>query len=395
MKLVIVMDGRFDWHDDMPKSSHMTYAPFVERFLKVFDGVEISARAYKVAQSGGEAVTGPRASFIKLGDYRGFRQFAKQVPGMLAKLWQLAGRKEPVLAYLPGTLPTIFGFMRVLRGRPLFALVVADPADQLGAGAMHHPLRRPVRALFIRSLRYLLQRSSAAMYVTRSYLQKRYPVASDAAGFATSDVFLPDSAFVKEARGADSFRSPRKTLVYVAMMAQAYKGHDILLHAVKRCRDQGIDVGVTLVGDGPLRPSLEALAADLGISESVTFAGKVRHGADLSRHLDGAHLFVMPSRAEGLPRALVEAMARGLPAISTEVGGVSELLGPQCLVQPEDVEGLALKLEQVLPSAETLASMSAANLAVARDYSAERVEARMIEFYSHVRKVYEGGRHAS
>jgi hypothetical protein len=100
--------------------------------------------------------------------------------------------------------------MRLLRGKPLYSLVVADPADQLGAGALDHPLRRVAQASFVRLLKALLWRSHSAMYVTRFHLQKHYPLKAGREGFATSDVYIPDDVFLPAPRSVEQCaRSPR------------------------------------------------------------------------------------------------------------------------------------------------------------------------------------------
>lgn len=387
MKLTIVMDGRFEWSNRKPYSGHMAYNPFVARFLTVFDEVTICARAYDISTPTGSVVTGPNANFVRIGDYRGAKSFLAQLPRMIATLWRLAGSQEPVLAYLPGTLAIIFGYLRLLRGRPLYSLVVADPADQLSAGALDHPLRRPVRRLFIISLKQLLKRSKAAMYVTRFYLQRHYPLGVDGVGFATSDVYLPDEAYTTTPRSPDAFTGSPKTLIYVAMMAQGYKGHDDLLRAFADARRSVPDLKLVLIGDGPLRPNFEALASELGILDKVEFAGKLPHGPKMIARLDEADLFVMPSRAEGLPRALVEAMARGLPALSTDVGGVGELLPAECLAPANNYPVFSLKISELIQNPSNLAALSAQNLETARFYCSENTASRMNAFYRHIREV--------
>ncbi len=84
--------------------------------------------------------------------------------------------------------------------------------------------------------------------------------------------------------------------------------------------------------------------------------------------LDQADLFVLPSRQEGLPRALLEAMARALPAIGSTAGGIPELLPPEDLVAPADIGALAAKIAEVLTDPARLQAMSARNLAKARGY---------------------------
>jgi glycosyltransferase involved in cell wall biosynthesis len=186
-------------------------------------------------------------------------------------------------------------------------------------------------------------------------------------------------------------RAQPKTLIYVAMMAQGYKAHDDLIKALAMARQQMPDLRLVLVGDGPLRPQLEAQAREAGVADAITFAGKLTHGAGMTEALDGADLFVMPSRAEGLPRALVEAMARALPAFSTDVGGVGELLPPEYLVQPNDPALFARRLVELVSDPNQLAAMSAQNLETAHQYGVAETTGRMIAFYRHIRSEAEHG----
>jgi glycosyltransferase involved in cell wall biosynthesis len=275
--------------------------------------------------------------------------------------------------------------MCLMRRRPLYSLIVADPADQLGTGTLDHPLRPLTRYVFVRALRLLARRSNAAMYVTRDYLQQRYPL-KWGAGFATSDVYIPPDAYSSKPRSRDTFVHSPKTLIYVAMMAQGYKGHDDMIETLAQARRVVPDLRLVLVGDGPLRPKIEALADRAGVRESVYFAGKLGHGQAMMSQLDAADLFVMPSRAEGLPRALVEAMARGLPALSTDVGGIPELLPPDCLVPANEPASFARRLVEVINDPDRLSAMSDANLQRSRDYSVDKVTCRMINFYRHIRE---------
>jgi glycosyltransferase involved in cell wall biosynthesis len=78
-----------------------------------------------------------------------------------------------------------------------------------------------------------------------------------------------------------------------------------------------------IAGDGPCLPELEELVAELGVDERITFLGEIR---DVPALLARASLFVLPSRSEGIPLTLLEAMARGLPAVATRVGGIPEVV---------------------------------------------------------------------
>jgi glycosyltransferase involved in cell wall biosynthesis len=97
--------------------------------------------------------------------------------------------------------------------------------------------------------------------------------------------------------------------------------------------------------------------------------------------LDTADLFVHPSRTEGLPRALIEAMARGLPCIGSNVGGIPELLSPAEQVPAGDANALEAKLCEVLGDPQRLVRLSRENLAKAREYHADALRPRRQAFY--------------
>jgi colanic acid/amylovoran biosynthesis glycosyltransferase len=129
----------------------------------------------------------------------------------------------------------------------------------------------------------------------------------------------------------------------------ADKGQRVLVEAVDRLRREGVDVHVTLAGDGPDRRELEERVRTLGLRDHVTFAGAVdqRRLRDLYASADA---FCLPSFAEGLPVVLMEAMAAGLPVVTTRVMGIPELVEhgvTGALVPPGRVDALAAALHEL------------------------------------------------
>jgi len=123
------------------------------------------------------------------------------------------------------------------------------------------------------------------------------------------------------------------------------KGGDVFLRALARLGPNA--PRAALVGHGPERAGLERLAEELGLSARVHFTGEVAEGA---RYLRAFDAFVLSSRTEGTPIVLFEAIAAGLPAVVTRVGGVPDVVGEQeaLLVESEDEVGLSAALEEVL-----------------------------------------------
>jgi colanic acid/amylovoran biosynthesis glycosyltransferase len=120
------------------------------------------------------------------------------------------------------------------------------------------------------------------------------------------------------------------------------KGFALMLDAIALARQTAPDLHVELVGDGPLRASLTAQAAALGLSKNLTFAGW-RNEAEVRASLASAHALLLPSFAEGLPMVIMEAFAAGRPAIATSIAGIPELVTPETgwLVPAGDAQTLA------------------------------------------------------
>jgi phosphatidylinositol alpha-1,6-mannosyltransferase len=125
-------------------------------------------------------------------------------------------------------------------------------------------------------------------------------------------------------------KSPRKgglRLLTVSRLSPAdgQKGVDTILHAVSRGRKDGLNLGLTIVGDGGDRRRLEDIAATLRLGDAVNFLGSVGD-PELKAIFADADVFVMPSKKEGFGIVFLEAMAAGLPCIGANHGGIPEVI---------------------------------------------------------------------
>jgi glycosyltransferase involved in cell wall biosynthesis len=131
------------------------------------------------------------------------------------------------------------------------------------------------------------------------------------------------------------------------------KGQDVLLEAFAGVRRSKPDAVLVLVGDGPLRPRLERRRAELGLEGVVHLAGSRADAVDC---LPGLDLFVLPSRSESLPTALVEATAHGRTCVACDVGGVGEVVEHGVtgwLCPPEDPHALESSILKALDAPPT------------------------------------------
>jgi glycosyltransferase involved in cell wall biosynthesis len=127
------------------------------------------------------------------------------------------------------------------------------------------------------------------------------------------------------------------------------KGLDVLLAALAQLAP-GNDWHLEIIGDGDPRPALEAEAARLGLAGRITFAGWQRR-AEIAERYRAADVFVFPSRDEGMPNVVLEAMASGLPIVATAIAGNEELVRDGengFLIRPDDAAALAAALGRIL-----------------------------------------------
>lgn len=158
------------------------------------------------------------------------------------------------------------------------------------------------------------------------------------------------------------FRLPKGTarkLVYVGRLS-AEKGLPILFDSLNQLKSRGTVVDLTILGDGPDRRYLESMVSDMGLGGQVEFTGFVDQDT-IAETLRNGDIFVLPSFAEGIPVALMEAMAIGLPVIATYVGGVTELVidgETGLVVYPSDPVHLATAIERYASDADFCTEMA-------------------------------------
>ena len=257
--------------------------------------------------------------------------------------------------------------------RPYGLEVVGDPHEAMGPGTVKHPLRPLFRAWATRSLRKQCSRAVAVAYVTRERLQRRYPCPAHSVGISdvgqidfrpTAKVFTTnyssiscsDTDFVDHARSFQDRQRPR--ILFVGSLAQMYKGPDLLIKAVKRTPSRMKPMVIVVDESESAGPSWRNWPATWVFPTMCSSSANCHRGGLYAINSTSATVFVMPSRTEGLPRAMIEAMTRALPCVGTRVGGIPELLADEDLVDPEDAQGLANKIREVVTNPTRLSEMS-------------------------------------
>lgn len=169
------------------------------------------------------------------------------------------------------------------------------------------------------------------------------------------------------------------------------KGMDTLIAALQQVRAQGHDAVLEIAGDGPLRAALQAQVAELGLQQAVTFLGAMGHD-QVQAWLGRLDAFVLACKQDaqgdmdGIPVALMEAMAQGLPVVSTRLSGVPELVmdgQTGWLAAPDDPADLARQLVDLLQSPERRQALAQAGARhVATEFSQALNLQRLLQQFS-------------
>jgi glycosyltransferase involved in cell wall biosynthesis len=177
--------------------------------------------------------------------------------------------------------------------------------------------------------------------------------------------------FVPVAPAADA-----ADVVYLGELRKL-KGTDVLIDALRLVKEHR-PISAVIVGEGEDRAAFEAQAAAAGLGKGVHFLGAMpaRKAFSLGR------IYVLPSRAESFPYAVLEAIAAGKPIVASRVGGVFEMLPPDRLVEPGSPAALARAIEVTVNRFELAQDEARRQAAAARDrFGAERMCAEVLDFY--------------
>jgi glycosyltransferase involved in cell wall biosynthesis len=220
-------------------------------------------------------------------------------------------------------------------------------------------------------------RKSTAVAVPSRFLQEVF------ARFGQQTVVVPNIVDLELFRPAAAGERKAEAHIVVARNLEPIYDIGAAIRAMARLRETLPKARMSIAGSGPERPALEALAAELGVTGAVTFAGRLerREMASLYRSADAV---LNPARVDNMPNSVLEALASGVPVVSTNVGGVPYIVEhgrTALLVDAGDSEAMAKALGEVLAQPPLTARLREAGLADVRRYGWDRVRTDLLSLY--------------
>ncbi|ATH82684.1 glycosyl transferase family 1 [Ectopseudomonas mendocina] len=299
---------------------------------------------------------------------------------VVRRLSKLVVSADYVVVRLPSELGLIAQAIARKHGIPCLIEVVDCAWDGLWRyGNWQGRVYAPLMAWRVRQA---VRKAHWVQYVTRDFLQRRYPSCGEeqlSCSNVEIDTPVADVLRRRLARIDRACADQNFTLGLVGTLATRHKGVQTVLAALPALARGFPHLTFRVLGGGDPEPWRKE-AERLGVSDRVHFDGVLPPGAEVLAWLDGIDLYLHPSFKEGLPRALIEAMSRGCPAIASRVGGIPELLQEDCLIAPGDVPALLGLIDGILRSPERMRSQAQRNFHVASTYNRAVLQARRQEF---------------
>lgn len=341
------------------------------RYLEVFDELVVVGRIRSLRA--GESVqmldksSGPGVSFLEVPSLGGIqamifrrREAAEKIRAGMADCDAVIIRTSAVGQLAAGIAESL--------QKPWVVEVVGCAFDSLwNYGSWQGKIYAPIAAYLNRRM---IGRAPFAIYVTQNFLQKRYPCSGYSVGCSDVQLSKRDEAVLaKRLAKIERTLSPLR-IGLIGSLVHSHKGVDIALRALAIAKQRLPAFEFQVLGGGD--PAWwRHLAQECGIGSQTVFCGTLANGEAVNRWLDEIDLYIQPSRVEGLPRALIEAMSRACPALGSNAGGIPELLDPSCIHKSSDVQGLADLLTTALSDKEWLIRQATRNYQAAAAFDSE------------------------
>lgn len=385
-KVLFVHDGPLQ-KDDSGNYYGVTLSNTLkERFMYLGDHVTFMMRTKKIHDEElfrFSKIQPDNFSVIDVPDYKSITKYIKNSGAAKRIIKEAVAQHDIIVVRMPSAIGLKAAQEAKKLGKPLLVEYVACTFDAYwnynwkGKIIAHYKMYQ--QKSLVKNVPYII-------YVTKQFLQQRYPSAGEQTNCSNVEINSVDkNDLVKRIEKINS-GTKDKALVLgtVAAINVPYKGHDDVFRAIAVLKLKEITVKYRLVGHGsPDR--LKALSKELNIQDDIEFIGPIKHSEvfDFYNSLD---VYIQPSKQEGLPRSVIEAMSKATPVLGSTVAGIPELLDKEMLFTPGNVNEIVSKI--MLLNQDVLKKQASVNINRAEGYTKEVLMARRLDFYRRFLKNY-------
>lgn len=369
---------------------------YLERYFNVFDNICICARVSE--QLSDHYIKEPlnNVSILPLPNYN-----SNQIMMHFYQCYKLIEHNLNMFdgAIIRGPSSVSFLAYEVLRNKniPFITELVINPESFFkNKNNLIQTIKNKVLGkILINHTKKMCRNANGVAYVTEKFLQKKFPSHCMIYGESNSyfDAYYSSINLEEEDYNDTIFPHIEKkdfVICHTGWMVGYSKGHKIVIDTAKMLIDKGYPIVVKFIGDGPLRKEFENYSESLGISSSIHFLGQKNSFRDIQDELSRSHLFLFPSINEGLPRALIEAMANSLACVSTDSDGIPELLDKEYLVSYSNIIMSETLVEKFINDEQLRIKVAKRNFKKAQEYRKDVLMKRRSDFYMKYKCLIQG-----
>jgi len=381
MNVVFAHDHNFIYNSGKYYSNGSFGLKALERYTKVFEKLTVLSRQKKKEKVDDKLTlsSGNNIDFIKIPNLNSRKNILKYKNASQTINRQIK-KADYVIARLPSTIGDLAIKYAKKNNKPYLIELVGCPWDTF----WNHSIRGKIIAPFIYlNTKKRVKKSEYVLYVTNEFLQNRYP--TDGNTINCSNVTLNNfdiNTLNKRLNKISNLSEDKKKIIgTTAALDVRYKGQETVIKALGNLKERGItNFEYQLVGSGD--PSyLLSVAKKYNVSNQISVLGS-KPNNEVFNWLDEIDIYVQPSKTEGLPRALIEAMSRALPAFGTKAGGIPELLEGNYTYNhtKNDIEricNILLSFDKL-----TMKNQAKKNYKESKNYDKDVIEKRRTKFFT-------------
>lgn len=388
-RLLLVTDHVYFEHDGKHYDNFGFNYAFFEPYLQVFERVDVLCRMKQVdSVEGLVQSSGDRLHFHGTPAVHGMKWFLQSL-SYFAPYAQLISEVDAICYRIPATACWNVHVInsRLKQPKPHMFEFIGDPMDALFSvndSFLKRKLMQLVGAVHSKRMRAMSSTAVSGSYVSAHHLQKKFPPPVGVETEAISSIRLNED-YIRETPRPLPPLNPVKIVEVASFVRQ--KNQSYLIRIAAGLKQKNIPVELNFVGTGAEQEEARLLVKKLGLEKEVIFHNQVTGFDNIVRILDSCHIFCLPSFSEGVPRSMIEAMARGLVCVGTPIGGIVELIDENYTFPINNVEAAVDKISDLVINSEDWEEIGKENIAKAREYGQSVLGPRRIKVFTQLRDV--------
>ncbi|MEF2093908.1 glycosyltransferase [Bacillus sp. CFBP9009] len=380
MKLVFAHDHIFYKFNNQYYSTGGLSKEMLERYTSVFEEVIVISRQRQINKYNDKLTLAStdRVKFVEVPNFKTISNISK-----VFEAHRIINNEIRSCDSLIARLPSSIGSLAISKAKkykkPYLVEVVACPWDAFWNHSIKGKIVAPYMYL---KTKKIVRDTNYSVYVTNEFLQRRYPTKGKSV--SCSNVALNEfenTILDNRLKKIDEIKTDSKIVIgTTAAIDVRYKGQQYIIEALGKLKKQGItNFEYQLVGGGNQK-YLDKIAKRFDVEDQVKFLGSLPNYR-VFEWLETIDIYSQPSRQEGLPRALIEAMSKGLPAFGARTAGIPELIEEKYIFSNKrsninEICEILLSINK-----EDLAYQAKRNFEEAMKYDKEKIEKRRSEFF--------------